>query len=203
MFLSNGSGKESGPNIHRASQHVLHLGSSVPISNLSLSAADAMSIGSHVGFTLLGDGSLWRVLGLLIDLEEQEVVVAIPTGFVDADCKGSVGDIEVSFVRVDSGEVTENCVWPATAQLSAERKKTAQLPVWPGTGSVFKFTAARSTSPRRWTGTAWCLQPSERMQAWLPVPELPEEGNEPHPSHWGPPFWGYQKRGTTRKRKRT
>ena len=67
-----------------------------------------MSIRSHVGFTLdLGDGSLRRVLGLLIDQEEQEVVVAIPTGIVETDCKGAVGDIEVAFVRAASSEVTE------------------------------------------------------------------------------------------------
>ena len=32
MSLSNGSGKESGPNIPRASQHVFHLALGVPIS---------------------------------------------------------------------------------------------------------------------------------------------------------------------------
>ena len=100
MSLSNGSGKESGPNIHRASQHVLHLGSSVPRSVLSLSPADAMSICSHVGFAMLGDGSLRRVLGFLIDQEEEVVVVAIPTGTVDTDWDVAIGDIEVSFVRV-------------------------------------------------------------------------------------------------------
>ena len=76
-----------------------------------------MSIGSHVGFTLLDDGSLGRVLGLVIDHEDQEVVVAIPTGIVDVNRKGAVGDIEVSFVRIGSGEVAESCVWPAAAQL--------------------------------------------------------------------------------------
>ena len=130
MSLSNGSGQESGPNFHRASQHVFHLALVFPDQIYHYLAADAMSIGSHVGFTLdLGDGSLRRVLGLLINKEEQEVVVAIPIGIVETDCKGAVGDIEVAFVRVASSEVTEDC---------SEWKKAAQFSVWPDVGSVLK-----------------------------------------------------------------
>ena len=83
-----------------------------------------MSLGSHVVFTLLGDGSLRQVLGLFVDhddefVEEEVVSVAIPTGIVgtdlvlawvsDLDCKSAVGVLEVSVVRVASGEGTEDC----------------------------------------------------------------------------------------------
>ena len=182
MSFSNGSGKESGLNIHRASQHVLHLGSSVPISNLSLSAADAMSIGSHVGFTLdLGDGSLRRVLGLLIDQEEQEVVVAIPTGIVDTDCKGAVGDIEVSFVRVASGEVTGNC---------AEWKKTAQLSVWLATRSVLKAYCREEYEAKKVDTDSMVSAASGADASLAPRSGVTGRGRRASPFPLGPPVPG-------------
>ena len=191
-FLSNGSGKESGPNFHRASQHVFHLAQVFPDQIYHYLAADAMSIGSHVGLSLdLGHGSLRRVLGLLIDQEEQEVVVAIPTGIVETDCKDAVGDIAKAFVRVASSEVTENC---------SEWKKAAQFPVWPVVGSVLQAyyreeyeakkvdtdsmlsAASVADAPRSGVtgrgGRAAMGRRTSPFPLGPPAPGLPEEGDE-------------------------